>query len=136
MEENFGVLKKEFKKIAETLGPEWNITYYKPDYADEEDDWSDYQSIEFSQDGKEGVFLTVHHHDEDVLDITSRTKPLFNILFGPVEHIHFQTEEPKVIIESFVGEWVNCIELASDGTFRELHHLPKKSYRVTLHPGT
>ncbi len=136
MDENNDILVSQFKQISKILGPKWKYKYHRPDYAplDLKDTRCDYQTIELSKDSKEGVFLTVHHSDSAILNITSRTLPLFSILFGPVQHVHFMENEPKVIIESFVDNWVNLIEIGQDGTFREYHHFPKNEYRLSLHP--
>lgn len=127
MKEDFGVLETDFKKIAEVLGPQWKYSYHKSELP-HEDDYMDSEEISFNLNGEE-ILLSFHHSMSEILYIYSG---LVQISF-PVQHIHFSDQEPKVILEYFVENWVNCIELSSDGTLLELHHLPKNDYRRALH---
>jgi hypothetical protein len=124
---NNPVLETNFKKIATQLGKNWKYKYHDSQLP-HVDHYMDSEAISFNLNGEE-LLLSFHHSDPETLWIYAG---LTQISF-PVQHIHFSDQEPKVILEYFVEDWVNCIELSSDGTFRELHHLPKTGYRLALH---
>ncbi len=128
MQEYFDVLAPNFKKIADVLGKNWKYTYHKS-HIKWEDDYHDYQELKFLLNG-EDLLLSVHHYEPDTLSIYAG---LLMISFGPVQHIHFLENEPKIVIETVNGDLVSFIEISSDGQFHEYHNFPKESYRLKLH---
>jgi hypothetical protein len=128
MQNYFDVLAANFKKIADALGKNWKYTYHNSELP-HEDDYMDSETISFNLNG-EDLLLSFHHSDPDNLWIYAG---LLMISFGPVEHIHFFTEEPKVVIESFTENHVSFIEIFSDGKFHQYQNFPKETYRRDLH---
>lgn len=130
MAENDKVLLSSFKKIAEILGSKWKYSYHDS-HIPQEDNYMDSEDINFNLNGEE-LLLTFHHSDPTILWIYSG---LFQISFGPVDHIHFFEEEPKVVLESFNQKTVSFIEIFSNGQIHEYHHFEKATYRPALHNG-
>lgn len=126
MAQTDSVLEKDFKKIAEVLGEKWKYTYHDSELP-HVDDYMDSENISFNLNGEE-MLLSFHHSDPDTLWIYSG---LFQVSFGPVNHIHF--EDSKVVVESILDQSVDFIELSDDGKCSIYHNFDKNTYRSSLH---
>ncbi len=113
------------KDCYNVLGEKWNYTFY----PENDDNYSDFETLEFN----ESLIFSLHLYDPCELKISFRKPTELSILFGPINCFHFEKDkEPQLIIESFVGERVNFLEVKANGTIYLYHHFKKDSYRLEL----
>lgn len=79
--------------------------------------------------------FTLSWSKNDPFGIWIEIYPYASIHFGPINHVHYQTDSPQVIIESFKGDFVSFIELSKD---KEVNlniytNFDSSEYRVHLH---
>ena len=118
------------KKVAEILGPNWSFE----DHSDLESKYGKGYEIVYFKELRWSLSLSRSFNDPEVLDIHLMNEKGgdVNILFGPIDCFHFSDEEPKVIIDSFVHERVNFLEITSEGKVHLYHYFRKDSYRTNL----